>query len=221
MTSRERLVAAARGGDVDRKPVVSFAGDSGGEVDAIILAPNPVQIELELRTSDVAVLAGIPSIFRLAPPNILATLDSDPGAADKQLGEARDTAQRLIEGCLDAGADGIFYCLFGAQPGIMSPMMYGGNFLELDREVLSLTENSRFSAIFVVGGPGVFLDFVSDLPGEAFGWDIWASGTPVADVRAMRHGAIMTTDPDSDVLISTSSSCLSDFLENNTSANRL
>jgi hypothetical protein len=151
----------------------------------------------------------VPSPFRVAGPGILTLLESDPEAGAERLSQAVLAIRELID---RAGSKGIVYLLFGATPDHMSPMMYGGHFLELDRQILSGAKCNRL--VFVVGGPGVYLDFVSDLPAEAFGWDVKASGISVSEMRAMRTGALAAADPDADLRLITDVPDLTDYLEN-------
>ena len=94
--------------------------------------------------------------------------------------------------------DGILYRLHGADETHCSPMQYGGHYLEKDRELLNLAAEG-YVVILVVAGKGAYLDFVSDLPGDVFAWDVEATGVSDAQVRGMRPGSLASTDPGSEI----------------------
>lgn len=187
MTSRERLVAAARGGQVDRQPVVAFAGT---EADAVV-CPDPadlpdgdaVRLVLVANPLGKALAAGIDL-------NVLHRHDPEKGAEALDSYVAQTRAE--IERALNSGADGIVYAVCGAHEATCTPMQYGGFYLERDREILAEFQDAVFNLVFVVAKPNVqnFIDFVSDLPAHAFGWDPVASGFSVDQVRALRSGAL-------------------------------
>jgi hypothetical protein len=85
--------------------------------------------------------------------------------------------------------------------------------LERDREILNEAKGALLNAIFVVGEEDVYVDFVSDLPAELFGWDSKGSGITAASVAEMRSGALMSQDPDSNVLLQPGTDFLSRMLE--------
>jgi hypothetical protein len=157
-------------------------------------------------------LVEIPSPFKLVGPELLSLLESDPHAGAERLADAVAAIRRRIDVAMRAGAPGIVYLLFGANPDHMSPMMYGGHFLELDRQILSESDGNRI--VFVVGGPGVYLDFVSDLPAEAFGWDVKASGVSVEEMRTMRSGVLAAADPAADLQLVSDVTDITQYLEN-------
>ncbi|MFQ3588014.1 MAG: hypothetical protein SNJ74_05520 [Fimbriimonadaceae bacterium] len=187
MTSRERLVAASRGGPVDRQPVVGFGG--AGSDGVVCESPASLTTSDQVRLVPVAnplgrALAGGVDL------NELHRRDPEKGAAALDAYVAQTRAE--IEGALDSGADGIVYAVFGAHEAACTPMQYGGFYLERDREILAEFQDAVFNLVFVVAEPGVqnFIDFVSDLPAHAFGWDPVASGFSVEQVRALRNGAL-------------------------------
>ena len=116
---------------------------------------------------------------------------------DALTNEVRASIERAIE----HGADGILYQLYGAEPGHCSPMQYGGHFLDRDRELLGEITDATANVLFVVGGEGTYLDFLSDLPAHVFAWDSLSTGVSVADIRAMRNGALATQSPEADILL--------------------
>ena len=140
-------------------------------------------------------------------------LKADPKAGNRLLGELIDEVKKDIEQAFQLGADGIIYRLYGARSRHCTPMQYGGHYLERDRELLSEVSDALFNMIFVVGEEDVYLDFVSDLPAHAFGWDYDESKIPASQVRMMRKGALVSADPESDILLETGTACLSRMLE--------
>lgn len=96
-------------------------------------------------------------------------------------------------------ADDVLYLLAGAVPDVCSPMEYGGHFLERDREILQGWSGTRHVLLYVQGGDGVYLDFVSDLPAEIFAWNAEGSRISAREVRSMRTGLLAATDVEAEV----------------------
>ena len=191
MTSRERLIAATRGDQPDRKPVICWPQASGLS-NAVVGSCHPDQI----------CLAAVCNPFGQALRYdilVAEALHDDPVEGESILhGLVAKTRAEMRE-ALEAGADGILYLLYGARTKHTTPMEYGGHYLERDRELLSEVQDAAFNMIFVVGEEDAYLDFVSDLPAHAFAWDSKATGMTVAEMRPMRSGALATNSPDADI----------------------
>ena len=202
MTSRERLVTAARGGEVDQKPVLVWPGRSASiESDAQVVSGLDGAI-----SDDKAVLVQVVNPFGRALAkgiDLNKELDADPSEGDKVL---QFLKQEVIdEGltALEQGADGILYVLLGARGTFCTPMQYGGHYLEVDREILQAWSEARLNIVFVAGNDDVYIDFVSDLPAHLFAWDVEASTFDAAYVRTLRSGAQLSSDPESEVRLVT------------------
>ncbi|HVT11924.1 MAG TPA: hypothetical protein VHE55_06630 [Fimbriimonadaceae bacterium] len=191
MNSRERLIAAARGGEVDRKPVICWPKPCP-ESDAIVCQVNPTQISL----SPVVNPFGQALRSRIEVWDVLA---EEPKRGEKILDELVGKTRSEIKAAFEHGADGVIYLLYGARGLHATPMEYGGHYLERDRELLTEIEDAPFNLIFVVGEDDAYLDFVSDLPAQAFGWDAQATGAPPSQLREMRSGALAANAPDADI----------------------
>jgi hypothetical protein len=126
-------------------------------------------------------------------------LAEEPKKGEKLLDGLIAKTKAEIKRAFDGGADGVLYLLYGARGLHTTPMEYGGHYLERDRELLSEVSDAKFNMIFVVGEDDAYLDFVSDLPAHAFGWDSAATGTSVEQLRAMRAGALATNSFDADI----------------------
>jgi hypothetical protein len=214
VTSRERLIAAMRGGAVDRKPTVGWPYWSE-ESDLKHYNHETMPDHIAEEEGDVS-LVEITNPFGLALQHNLdlnAQLKEDPRSGNRMLGDLVDEARRDIERAFEIGADGIIYRLYGARARHCTPMQYGGFYLERDREILNEAKGALLNAIFVVGEEDVYVDFVSDLPAELFGWDSKGSGITAASVAEMRSGALMSQDPDSNVLLQPGTDFLSRMLE--------
>ncbi len=179
MTVRERVVAAARGGEVDQRPVFSWP-TPGGDLG--------INGEISLRE-----IHGPFSLALSEGRNLNDVLREDPAS-----NLLEDYVQRVrinIEEAFSEGVDGIIYILRGAEPSLSSPMQYGGHFLEHDRALLEEVKEARLNVLVIAGGEGAFLDFVSDLAAHVFAWDVAATGFSVEDVRRLRSGALATSEP--------------------------
>ena len=214
MTSRERLTATIRGADVDRKPTV-FWPYWGGNSDVRHYSCDALPERIE-RDGDGVDLVEVTNPFGLAMQkemNLNVVLKEDPKSGNRTLGDLADETRRNIDRAFGAGADGVLYRLYGARARHCTPMQYGGHYLELDRELLSHADGALINFLFVVGEDDVYLDFVSDLPADVFGWDSVSSNISAEDVRLIRSGALLSEDPNSDILLAASTSFLSKVLE--------
>jgi len=202
MTSRERLVAAARGGEVDHKPVLVWPGRSASdESDALIVSSIA-----HASPEDKAVLAQVVNPFGRALSkgiDLNAELDADPGKGDQILQALKQEVIDQGLTALEHGADGVFYVLLGARGAFCTPMQYGGHYLEDDREILQTWSEARLNVVFVAGNDDVYIDFVSDLPAHLFAWDVEASTFDASYVRTLRSGAQLSSDPESEVRLVT------------------
>ena len=196
MTSRERVTAAARGGSVDRRPLLAYPEPS--EATDIIVAEDPEGLRASIDGEKV-VLGAVDSPFRRCGTDLAKQLSEDPESAHMLLQKAVDDTRTDMSAVLSAGADGIFYRLFGAREGLSTPMEYGGHFLERDRELLEEVQDANLNVLFLVGNEGLYMDFVSDLPAHVIAWDVEATGISAADVRQLRNGAQASSDPASEI----------------------
>ena len=198
MTSRERVLAASRGGDVDQKPTLSWLG-ADASADAMVV----VNIESLNRSADApVVLVDVSNPFGLALQkgiDLNKALKDDPTVGSEVLDSLIDEVRTRIAGGLASGADGIFYRLHGASPRHCSPMQYGGHYLERDRELLSEASDAYVNVIFVAGEDELYIDFVSDLPAQIFAWDSELTQISAEQVRAARKGAVASADPSSEI----------------------
>lgn len=196
MTGRERLVAAARGGETDQKATLAWPCPESATSDALIVAGADAVVA----DSERAVLVEVANPFGQALARDLdlnAALVADPDAP--ALEEMVEATRADLRSALDAGADGVFYVLHGARGKWCSPMQYGGWYLERDRELLQEIADARLNVLFVVGEDDAYLDFVSDLPAHVFAWDSAATAQDSATVRAMRQGAQASADDRSEI----------------------
>lgn len=194
MSPRERLTAAARGGEVDRKPVISRTPNP--QADAVVLEMDRVgdrgeQVQL------VSVELPLARAMRegLALSKILHDTPSEGEEILKRL-EAECRAE--MTQALETGADGVCAEMKGAEPGESSPMEYGGHYLEVDRRLLHEIAPARFNVLYVHGAEP-YLDFVSDLPAHALAWDMQASDADMAEIRDMKAGPVAGNRPEADI----------------------
>lgn len=206
MTSRERLLAATRGGETDRLAVLAWplADDAS---DAVVgsLAEEKISLTEVLNPFGRARRAGL---------NLNEALYDDPEAGDALLSRFVEETRGALAEARDEGADGVLYVLEGAHPIHCSPMQYGGHYLERDRELLEAVSDAGLNVVFVVGDEGVYIDFVSDLPAHVFAWDSASSGVSVAEVRKMRSGALATNAEGADIALITGVPSVAQHLEN-------
>jgi hypothetical protein len=216
MTSRERLLAVAKGVQPDRQPVIAWPYQTS-ESDVQHFNHETLPDVIEPQSGELA-LVEVTNPFGLALQkgvDLNQALKDDPRSGNRLLGEFVDEARRDIDTAFEVGADGIFYRLYGARARHCTPMQYGGYYLEKDRDLLADVQDAVLNVLFVVGEEDVYLDFVSDLPASLFGWDAKDSKIEVSTVREMRPGALLCESPEADVLLKTGTAFLSRVLESN------
>lgn len=198
MTSRERIEGVLSGRPVDRKPTVSWPGV--GESDIQVLPLDRVE-----PSTGQLVLCEIANPFGrglVAGVNLADELGRDLASGESELSRYAEATRTEMDLAISRGADGILYRLNGARADLSTPMAYGGHFLEVDRALLDGCAPGAFRLVFAVGGEDSFLDFLTDLPCEAFGWDVRETGVSVKQLRAMREGLLAAADPEADIEMS-------------------
>ncbi|MEA2551934.1 MAG: hypothetical protein QOJ65_110 [Fimbriimonadaceae bacterium] len=200
MNSNERISAALAGKPVDRKPVIAWPGEDKGSDVHVLRVSVPRR---ETGGGGESTLMEVLNPFGLAlsqGTNLLHVLRDNPARGESLLADAvRSVRARIRTGI--AEANGILYRLHGARSSLSTPMEYGGHFLELDRDILSFAEGG-IRMVFIVGGEDTYLDFVSDLPAEIFGWDVKGTGVSVSQMRSLRKGALAAASKEADILLS-------------------
>ncbi len=197
MTSRERVIAASRGGAVDLQPTLTWLGGNGSS-DASVVPTSEIVVRLD---ENQVVLAEVPNPFGLALGkgiDLNRALKDDPSVGSVVLDGLVEEVRTQIRESLESGADGIFYRLHGASPAHCTPMQYGGHYLERDRELLSEASGATCNVLFVAGKEELYIDFVSDLPATLFAWDYDLSKISADEVRQSRPGATASSDPSSE-----------------------
>jgi len=165
-------------------------------------------------TDDLPVLAFVTNPYGQAEASgedLNALWRNDPAAGAARTSELANATKAAIANAKSAGVDGFVYALSGAEPGRCTPMQYGGQYLEVDREILCSIQDSLV-VVLIEGGEGAYLDFVSDLPAQVFAWDSAATGFSVSEIRALRPGALAAPDADADILFSNSMATLEPYL---------
>lgn len=217
MTSRERLIAVGQGEEVDQKPVIIWPGESDQFADALVVPAWMVPQIQEVPLSDGRLLlAEVVNPFgkaRIRGIDLNEMIRIDPEIGGVELDEIVEETQHEMYEALSRGVDGILYRLHGARSKFCTPMEYGGHYLERDRELLEGISDARFNLLFIVGNEDVYLDFVSDLPAHAFGWDIQATGITVNQVRDLRSGPLAANDEQADVWLKHPLPIVSEFVE--------
>lgn len=213
MTSRERVIATLRGGEVDRKPTFGWPTSSSTDVtalDAEALSADPDRIVLGMVRNPFgrALQKGL---------DLNALHRESPEEGDAALQQLVAETRSEMERALAAGADGILYLVHGAHPAHCSPMQFGGFYLEVDRELLQGVAEATVNVAFIVGDAETYLDFVSDLPASFLVWDDASTGFSVAQMRALRTGPLGATSPDADLVWASGLSgvTVAQFLEGN------
>jgi hypothetical protein len=140
-------------------------------------------------------------------PDLLDLLHNSPDEGDAILQQALEKTKQDIQSAFEQGADGFIYVLERATPSAMSPMQYGGHYLELDREILTEFQEMPLTVLWIVGDDEPYLDFVSDLPAHFFAWDSGSGITP-SQIAEMRQGALASQHPDSHAFLIHSESAM-------------
>lgn len=196
MTGRERLVAAARGGEVDRVPILLW-GSWDERADGCVIASDDLKIA-ENTASLVIVNSPLTRALR-SGIDLNTLLSQDPEQGNSVLDQMVKETESEMEAALSTGADGVAYVIDGAYPGASTPMQYGGYYLERDRALLEQFDSARFNLIFVEGTEEVYLDSVSDLAGDALGWRVSETGFSFEMMRALRSSAFAAFEPSADI----------------------
>lgn len=123
-----------------------------------------------------------------------ALIASSPDAGAQTL---QTLAEETLTELKQSGSP-VLYLLFGAAESWCTPMEFGGLYLELEREILSAAIESKEVLLWVAGNENVYLDFVSDLPAAAIGWNQGTTGFGVREMRELRDGTVFGPAADAD-----------------------
>lgn len=181
MTDRERLMTLVAGGKVDGKPTIAWPSS-------------------EISGAEFVPITNLYRHFQLMGEDPVALLKDTDSSASQIVEEAEGVRYREARGAIDGGAIGVFYEIHGADASRCTPMEYGGLFLERDRAFLESVADAPCNFVYI-NGKEPYLDFVSDLPAQIFGWDAVGSGIVVAEVRKLRTGLLATNDPQADIIL--------------------
>jgi hypothetical protein len=200
MTSRERLLAVVNGEPPDQTPVIVWPQADVHSDAAVVSIKRLANAASSPRLVLAEILNPLGRALR-SGYDLNHVFHEEPEKGEQVLQGFRRDVQHAISIALAARVDGIFYRLIGAHPDICTPMEYGGHYLEMDRALLSTAAEARLNLVYIEGGRGTYLDFVSDLPAHAFGWDCEGTGVNAAYLRKLRSGILATADPDADILL--------------------
>lgn len=196
MSGMANLKAAAKGTKLSPKPVIVWSASPGHKADGIVATLNTLEDALRSHPGQ-AVLVEVMSPYGRATRegiNLTDILTDQPEAGAHELSKWAASAGSDIQQALKEGANGIFYRLDGAYPAANTPMQYGGLYLETDREILKQIPEEALALLYVEGESDPYLDFVSDLPADLFGWDAPRTGIESEQVLKMRDGALAAED---------------------------
>lgn len=181
MTERERLIETIAGEEVTPKAVLHWPGKPAVR---LVEVANPFGQALKDGCDLNALLA--------------ASVEEGQAKLESYRAKTTKEISRVAKGY----GDMVLYLLYGANEAWCTPMQYGGFYLEQDREILAAAQHAGIPVLlWVVGESGTYLDFVSDLPAHAIGWDTKAAGYPVAQMKAVRTGLVFAPDHAADIYV--------------------
>lgn len=192
MNALERLLTVGQDGNIESKPTIGK--------DILVVPVDRIQ-STQRSKPDKTILAAIQSPLTRARTNnlkIFTKLQADPESGNQILDELCLAVKIQINDALGVGAEGICYIIDGAYPDASTPMQYGGFILERDREILKDASRAKFNLVLIAGKAEPYIDFVSDLPAQAFAWDS-TSGWTTEQVRALRKGILATDHLDAEI----------------------
>lgn len=179
MTGLERLRAALTQPDGPGGVSISFGPDPSADGVVGEIQPGQARFTEVLNPFGLAQRDGI---------DLAAELRADPTQGESRLNDYASRCRTDLLRALAYAADGILYRLEGAHPAATTPMVYGGHFLEVDRELLTEIYPQTLVVVDVAGEQEPYLDFVGDLPAHAMTWE--AADVDVESVRKMIRGRI-------------------------------
>ncbi len=198
MTAKARVQSVLAGETVGSKPSMMWPGtpENQAEIWVGTLADSESAGDERVRLIEVTSPFGRGLQRRL---DLNAALRQDPQAGSALLDQLTEEAAKEIDSALRSASDGVLYVVYGAEPAHCSPMQYGGYYLDRDLELIHLAAGGSVSAVLVMAGECVYLDFLSEAPAVIFAWDSARSGIGSAQVRQMRAGVQASADPASEV----------------------
>jgi uroporphyrinogen decarboxylase len=127
---------------------------------------------------------------KMCGKRLLLHLDASPEAVVHGLQAIAVSLANYASAWMEAGGDGIFYALDGAQLSRMSEDEYADVFLPLDRIVLqSAMERGTFNVLHLHGANLMF-DLVHNLPAHVLNWSSRITYPSLGEARGIHTGCI-------------------------------
>jgi hypothetical protein len=206
MRALERMMAALSGELLEERPSMVWSSSPGHRADVVTTAS--VELRHALKTHpDQLVLVEVHSPLGLAirrDIDLVSMLQNDLEFGAAKLEELKTEVSWAIVSALEEGAHGVFYRLDGAHPRVCTPMQYGGHFLEIDRELLSLATEANFNLVYIEGEGEVYFDFVADLPCHAFSWSNAHNDINIHVAKTMTSARIALDHEEADIFFARS-----------------
>jgi len=127
---------------------------------------------------------------KLCGKRLLAHLDANPEAVRHGLQSIAVSLADYASTWMDAGGDGIFYALDGAQLSRMSEDEYAGVFLPLDRIVLQAAMEKGTFNVLHLHGANLMFDLVHNLPAHVLNWSSRITYPSLGEARGIHTGCI-------------------------------
>ena len=202
MTPHERVRTAITGGTLDRKPIIVWSQSPGHDADCVAVGYESLRHALDTHPNQLVLAQVYSPIGRATRTSVplLRIFEDNPLEGDKLLSEIALEAGNVIDLALEMGAAGIFYRLDGAYQSLMTPMQYGGHFLEHDRALLERAKGAEFNLLQIEGEEPIYFDAVSDLPAHAVTWNRHLTGLDIETARAAWPKAIALDQIEADMI---------------------
>ena len=127
---------------------------------------------------------------RLCGNRLLMHLDANPAAVRHGLSAIAISLADYASAWMDAGGDGIFYILDGAQLSRMPEGEYADVFLPLDRIVMQTAMEKGTFNVLHLHGAGLMFDIVHNLPAHVLNWSSRLTYPSLAEARGIHTGCI-------------------------------
>jgi len=177
--------------DVARlQPVDPRGGALGEQLTALAQIRAAVGPDTPIIWTIFAPLMVMPYLLRGGREQALAIARAEPKAMDAGLAAIAETLAAYARGCVEAGADGLFYATNVARRDGITAEECRRFQRPHDLRVLGAVEGAPFNLLHVCG-PGVHFDEFADYPVTAFSWALGAGNPSLAEVQRRTGRAVV------------------------------
>lgn len=134
------------------------------------------------------VFSPLTTAFKMAGPNLLAHILTNPGKVKKGLDRITACTVRFAERAVEMGCAGIFLASQMAQKDRMTEAAYREFGVPYDLQVLKAVAKDTWFNVMHIHGDEIMFDIFKDYPVQGLSWHVWEAAPSVEEFVAKNTG---------------------------------